>query len=232
MNGLPEENDLMLKANTKAKEAIMKKIAVFVSGGGSNLQSIIDAVRESYIKTGVVDVVFSDKKEAYGLERAMNNRIKTISLDPGEFKTRESYDDFLSGKMNGMGMDLICLAGYMRILTKKFIDKFHGKIMNIHPALLPSFGGEGMYGMRVHRAVLEYGCKVTGCTVHFVDYGTDTGPIIIQKTTEVREDDTPETLQKRVLELEHKAYPEAVKLFCEGRLAVEGRAVRIKNDLP
>jgi phosphoribosylglycinamide formyltransferase-1 len=148
-------------------------------------------------------------------------------LDPQEFSSREEYDEYLAGKMNSMNIDLICLAGYMRILTEKFLDKFKGKIMNIHPALLPSFGGPGMYGINVHKAVLEAGVKITGCTVHFVDKGVDTGPIIIQKCVPVDDSDTPETLQKKVLEYEHKAYPEAVKLFTEGRLKIEGRRVKI-----
>lgn len=205
----------------------MTKIAVFISGGGSNLQALMDAIKDGYINEGYIEIVFSNKKDAYGLERAIKSGIKTMFLDPKEFSSREEYDEYLSGKMNSMNIDLICLAGYMRILTEKFLDKFRGKIMNIHPALLPSFGGPGMYGLNVHKAVLESGVKITGCTVHFVDKGVDTGPIIIQKCVAVDDDDTPETLQKKVLKYEHQAYPEAVKLFTEGKLKIEGRKVRI-----
>lgn len=205
----------------------MKKIAVFVSGSGTNLQAIIDAIKSGYIKEGYIEIVVSNKNDAYGLERAIKNGIKAMFFDPKEYPQREVYDEYLAGKMNSMNIDLICLAGYMRILTGIFIDKFQGKIMNIHPALLPSFGGPGMYGLKVHEAVLNYGVKITGCTVHFVDKGVDSGPIIIQKCVEVDENDTPETLQKKVLQLEHKAYPEAVKLFTEDKLIIEGRKVKI-----
>jgi phosphoribosylglycinamide formyltransferase 1 len=207
----------------------MIKIAVFVSGGGSNLQAIIDAIKSGFINEGYIEIVFSNKKEAFGLERAIKQGIKTLSMDPAQYASREEFDEYLAGKMNSFDIDLICLAGYMRILTKTFLDKFKGKVMNIHPALLPSFGGEGMYGHHVHEAVLNHGCKVSGCTVHFVDSGTDTGPIIVQKTVAVEEGDTPETLQKRVLEFEHKAYPEAVKFFTEGKLKIDGRKVIIKK---
>ena len=207
----------------------MKKIAVFVSGGGSNLQAIIDACESGYIKEGVIEVVFGNKREAFGLERAIKHKIKTLFIDPGEFKTREDYDETLAGKMNAFNVDLVCLAGYMRILTGVFIDKFHGKIINIHPALLPDFGGEGMYGMHVHEAVIKAKKKESGCTVHFVDYGVDTGPIIIQKKVDVMENDTPETLQKRVLEQEHKAYPEAIRLFVEDKIDIVNGAVKIRD---
>ncbi len=205
----------------------MKRIAVLVSGGGTNLQALIDAIKNNYITEGYIEIVFSNKKDAYGLERAIKSGIKTMFLDPKEFKSREEYDEYLSGKMNSFNIDLICLAGYMRILTEKFLDKFKGKIMNIHPALLPSFGGPGMYGLNVHKAVIESGVKITGCTVHFVNKGVDTGPIIIQKCVAVDDNDTPETLQKKILEYEHKAYPEAVKLFTENRLKIVDKRVRI-----
>ncbi len=205
----------------------MTKIAVFISGGGTNLQALIDAINNEYIKEGYIEIVFSNKKEAYGLERAIKSGIKTMFLDPKEFSGRQEYDEYLAGKMNSMNIDLICLAGYMQILTEKFLDKFHGKIMNIHPALLPSFGGPGMYGLNVHKAVIEAGVKITGCTVHFVDKGVDTGPIIIQKCVSVDDNDTPETLQQKVLKYEHQAYPEAVKLFTEGRLKIVGKRVVI-----
>lgn len=207
----------------------MTRIAVFVSGSGSNLQAIIDAIKSGYINEGYIEIVFSDKRDAFGLERAIKQGIKTLSMDPKQYASREEFDEYLAGKMNSFNIDLVCLAGYMRILTKSFLEKFNGKIMNIHPALLPSFGGPGMYGHHVHEAVLAHGCKVSGCTVHFVDAGTDTGPIIVQKTVPVEEGDTPDTLQKRILEFEHKAYPEAIKLYTEGKLKIDGRKVIIKK---
>lgn len=208
----------------------MLKIGVFASGGGTNLQSLIDAVEAGCIKGGHIEVVFSNKPGAYALKRAEKHNIKAFCIEPSGFKSAEEYDKKLASEMNRAGIGLVCLAGYMKILKKEFIDGFKGKIMNIHPALLPSFGGKGMYGLRVHEAVIERGCKVTGCTVHFVDYGTDTGPIIIQKAVEVKDNDTPETLQKRVLESEHRAYPEAVRLFASGKLDIQGRRVRVVEE--
>lgn len=208
----------------------MKKIAVFVSGSGSNLQAIIDACESGHIKKGRIEVVFSDKKDAYGLQRARNHNIKNIIfLDPKNYKTKEEYDKTIAEKMNELNIDLICLAGYMRILTEVFINTFKGKIINIHPSLLPDFGGKGMYGINVHKAVLKAGVKESGCTVHFVDYGIDTGPIILQKKVPVLDGDSPEILQKRVLEQEHLAYKEAIKLFTEDRLEIVNNKVKIKD---
>ncbi len=206
----------------------MKKIAVFVSGGGSNLQSIIDSVKTGYIPNAGVEIVISNKSDAYGLKRAKDAGIEAVFVNPKDFDSRESYDAKLASMTRDKGIDLVCLAGYMKILTPVFIDNFGGPIMNIHPSLLPAFGGPGMHGIHVHEAVIKYGVKVSGCTVHFVDKGVDTGPVIIQKTAPVYHTDTPETLQKRVLELEHIAYTEAVKLFCEDRLEIKGRTVHIK----
>lgn len=205
----------------------MVRIAVFVSGGGSNLQSLIDAFRSGLIKGGIIALVFSNKENAYGLERAKAAGIKTLHCSPKNYPGREGFDLAVAEAMNTEMIDLICLAGYMRVLSKDFIDAFKGKIINIHPALLPDFGGEGMYGIHVHEAVLKGGVKETGCTVHFVDYGTDTGPVILQRRVPVMENDTPETLQKRVLIEEHLAYPEAVRLYCEGKIKTEGRKVTI-----
>lgn len=205
----------------------MERVAVFVSGGGSNLQSLIDAFASGYISGGAIELVFSNKETAYGLERAKTAGIKTAVLAPKIYSDRESFDLAAAQIMNRENISLVCLAGYMRVLSKAFIDTFRGKIMNIHPALLPDFGGEGMYGIHVHEAVLKSGVKETGCTVHFVDYGTDTGPVILQRRAPVKEGDTPETLQKRVLVEEHKAYPEAVKLYCEGKISIDGGKVKI-----
>jgi len=207
----------------------LKKIAVFVSGSGSNLQAIIDACESGYISKGKIEIVFSNKEDAYGLQRAKKHSIKTLFLSPDDFKTREEYDKVVATKMNELNIDLICLAGYMRILTPVFLDTFKGKIMNIHPALLPEFGGKGMYGIYVHEAVLKAGKKESGCTVHFVDYGTDTGPVILQRKVPVLDGDTPEILQKRVLEQEHLAYKEAIKLFTEDKLEIIQKKVKIKE---
>jgi phosphoribosylglycinamide formyltransferase-1 len=206
----------------------MKNIAVFISGGGTNLQSLIDAFESGLIKDGRIEMVLSNKKNAFGLERAKKHNIPALYSSPEDFSSAEAYDSQLAGLLKERGIRLVCLAGYMKILTKTFLDNFKGDIMNVHPALLPSFGGPGMYGMHVHEAVIGSGVKVSGCTVHFVDYGTDTGPIIIQKVVPVVQDDTPQALQNRILPLEHEAYREAVKLYCEGRLEIKGRKVFIR----
>jgi phosphoribosylglycinamide formyltransferase-1 len=206
----------------------MKHIAVFVSGGGTNLQALIDAFETKDITNGKIEMVFSNKKGAFGLERAKKHNIPVLYMDPKDFNSPEDYDLALAGKMNALNIDLVCLAGYMKILTNVFLDTFKGKIMNVHPALLPAFGGPGMFGLHVHEAVIKHGSKISGCTVHFADYGTDTGPIIIQKAVPVEQDDTPEILQKRILPFEHRSYTEAVKLYCSEKLEIKGRRVYIK----
>ncbi len=203
----------------------MIKIVVLASGRGTNLQAIIDACERGEID-GKVIAVISDRKDAFALQRARKHGIKDIFLNPKGLR-REEYDKKLLEVLENLQPDLIVLAGYMRILSPFVVRKYYGKIINIHPALLPSFGGKGYYGERVHRAVLEYGCKVSGCTVHFVDEEVDHGPIIVQRCVPVMEDDTPETLAERILIEEHKALVYAVKLFAEGRLRIEGRRVRI-----
>lgn len=202
------------------------RLGVLASGRGSNLQAIIDACKSGYIPGDVVCVI-SDKKDAFALERARREEIPAIFCDPSQYQSREEYDAKLVEILQKYNVDLVCLAGFMRILTPVFINAFPNRIMNIHPALVPSFCGKGMYGLKVHQAVLDFGAKVTGCTVHFVTEEVDLGPIIIQIPVMVREDDTPETLSQRVLKREHRAYPMAIKLFAEGRLKVEGRRVRI-----
>ncbi|MBC7330043.1 phosphoribosylglycinamide formyltransferase [bacterium] len=205
------------------------RIGVLASGRGSNLQAIIDACKSGYIPGDVVCVI-SDKKDAFALERARREGIPAIFLDPSNYPTREDYDKALAQTLKEHNVDLVCLAGFMRILTPPFIEEFRNRIMNIHPALIPSFCGKGMYGLKVHQAVLDFGVKVTGCTVHFVTEEVDLGPIIVQIPVMVREDDTPETLSERVLKREHRAYPLAIKLFAEGRLKIEGRRVRILKN--
>ncbi|WP_234121388.1 phosphoribosylglycinamide formyltransferase [Clostridium hydrogenum] len=202
----------------------MFKIAVLISGGGTDLQSIIDAVENKEITNTEIVAVISDKKGAYGIERAEKHGIKTYVFDRKEYKGTVSDEvlNLLRGKV-----DLIVLAGFLSILKGDLIHEFNGKIINIHPSLIPSFCGNGMYGLKVHEKALEYGVKISGCTVHFVDEGTDTGAIILQKAVEVLDDDTAEALQKRILVEEHKLLPMAVKLLSEGKVMKEGRHVKI-----
>lgn len=208
-------------------------IAVMVSGHGrgSNMQAIIDACREGRI-TGKVAVVIGVKEDAPAMERARSQGIPAIEIRPRAFESEEEYGEALLKVFADYQIDLVCLAGYMRILPSNVVNAYRWRVMNIHPALIPLFCGKGMYGEHVHKAALEYGVKVSGCTVHFVDEEYDTGPIIIQRTVPVLEGDTPETLAARVLVEEHKAYPEAVQLFAEGRLKVEGRVVHILPSNP
>lgn len=197
----------------------MLNIAVLISGGGSNLQSIIDGCDSGYIN-GKVKLVISNKDGAYGLERAKKHNIKAIV---------EKNEDEVIKLLKIEKVDLIVLAGYLKIMSSNFVKTFRNKIINIHPSLIPAFCGEGYYGKRVHKAVIDYGAKLSGATVHFVDEGADTGPIIIQESVEVKYDDTPETLASRVLDVEHKILKKSVKLYCENKLTVNGRGVII-ND--
>lgn len=201
----------------------MFKIAVLISGGGTNLQSIIDSIENKYLNCSI-EFVISDREDAYGIERAKKHNIKTYVLNRKEFgdKLSDKILEIVDGKV-----DLIVLAGYLSILKGNILVKFKNRIINIHPSLIPSFCGSGMYGIKVHEKALEYGVKITGCTVHFVDEGTDTGKIILQKAVEVMDDDTPEILQKRVLVQEHKALPEAIKLLSENKVILKnGRVYR------
>ncbi|HXG24901.1 MAG TPA: phosphoribosylglycinamide formyltransferase [Chthonomonadales bacterium] len=205
------------------------RIAVLVSGHGrgSNLQAILDACASGEIP-GRVAVVIGTRADAPAMERARNAGVPTVTISPRRYAEDESgYAAALLNTLRAHDVRLICLAGYMRILPQPVVEAYRGKIMNVHPALLPLFGGKGMYGEHVHRAVLESGMKVSGCTVHFVDEHYDTGPIILQATVPVRDDDTPETLAARVLPEEHKTYVCAIRLFAEGRLRIEGKRVRI-----
>lgn len=203
-------------------------IAVLVSGHGrgSNMQAIIDACADGRI-TSRVAVVISVKDDAPAMERARSQGIATSEIRPKAFDSDEAYGARILEVLSEYKVDLICLSGYMRILPSNVICKFRHRVMNIHPALIPLFCGKGMFGEHVHQAAVDYGVKISGCTVHFVDEQYDTGPIILQKCVSVEEGDTAETLAARVLVQEHKAYPEAVQLFAEGRLKVEGRVVRI-----
>lgn len=197
----------------------MLNLAVLISGGGSNLQSIIDGCETGYIN-GKVKLVISNKDKVYGLERAKKHNIKAV-VESEEYKVI----DLLKKEK----IDLIVLAGYLKIISPTFVEAFRNKIINIHPSLIPAFCGEGYYGKKVHKAVIDYGAKISGATVHFVDEGADTGPIIIQASVEVKHDDTPDSLAKRVLNVEHEILKESVKLYCENKLIVNGRGVII-ND--
>ncbi|HTP66771.1 MAG TPA: phosphoribosylglycinamide formyltransferase [Geobacteraceae bacterium] len=197
------------------------RIGVLVSGNGSNLQSLIDRCADETIPGRVVCVI-SNITEAFGLERARRHGIPALHLDHRLFHCREAYDEALVDALREYEVDLVCLAGFMRIITPVLIDAFPSAIMNIHPALLPSFPG-----LHAQRQAVEHGVKVAGCTVHIVDRGTDTGPIICQAAVPVEEGDTEDTLAARILVQEHRMYPLAVRLFAEGRLKVEGRKVVI-----
>ncbi|RQD89714.1 phosphoribosylglycinamide formyltransferase [Methanosalsum natronophilum] len=195
-------------------------IAVLASGRGSNLQSIIDNIENGYIPNASVKLVVSDVNKAYALQRAKKHSIESLYLNPLEFKSKKEYEKLLIENLQKRGIDLVLLAGYMRLLGNSFILQYKNKIMNIHPSLLPSFKG-----LDAQKQALEYGVKVSGCTVHFVDEGMDSGPIILQEAVKVCENDTVTSLSERILEKEHIIYPEAVKLFVEGKLKVEGRIV-------
>ena len=196
----------------------MLKIAVMVSGGGTNLQAIIDAVEKKELTGVSIDVVISNKADAYALTRAKEHGIEGICIRPKDFCDKEAYGDHLANLLKNRGTDLVVLAGFLVVLPKNFTDAFEGRIINIHPSLIPSFCGDGFYGLKVHEAALERGVKVTGATVHFVDSGCDTGPIIMQKAVEVLDGDTPEILQRRVMEqAEWKILPAAIQMIADRR---------------
>lgn len=197
------------------------KLAVLVSGRGSNLQVIIDAVQSRALEARI-EVVISNKPDAFALERAKKAGIEAVVVADKKFKDKNDYEKELVRVLRAKKVDLVCLAGYMKIVGRPLLKEFGGRIINIHPALLPSFPG-----LHSQKQALDHGVKVSGCTVHFVDEGTDTGPIIIQTAVPVLEHDNEDTLSERILEQEHKAYVEAIRLFSEGRLKMEGRRVKI-----
>ena len=197
----------------------MVKIGVLISGGGTNLQAVIDGCKNKSIN-GEVRVVISNKENAYGLERARNHNIKAIC---------EKDEDKIIEVLKENEIELLILAGYLKIVSPKLVNEYRNKIINIHPSLIPAFCGKGYYGEKVHQGVIDYGAKVTGATVHFVDEGADTGPIIMQKTVEVKQDDDIKKLAKRVLEVEHEILTKSISMFCENKLTVNGRRVYI-ND--
>lgn len=210
-------------------------IGILVSGRGTNMEAIIKKVEEGYIKNARVVVVISSRKDAPALEKARAHGIEAIFVDPNDFwkepdpekreRLREEYDKRIIAELEKRNVDLVLLAGYMLKLSPYFVRKYKGRIMNIHPSLLPAFPG-----LNAQKQALEYGVKYTGCTVHFVDEEVDHGPIILQAVVPVYDDDTVETLSQRILEKEHEIYPEAVKLYVEGRLRVEGRRVKIETE--
>ena len=197
----------------------MVKIGVLISGGGTNLQAVIDGCENKSIN-GEVRVVISNKENAYGLERARNHNIKAIC---------EKDENKIIEVLKANEIELVILAGYLKIVSPKLVNEYRNKIINIHPSLIPAFCGKGYYGEKVHQGVIDYGAKVTGATVHFVDEGADTGPIIMQKTVEVKQDEDIKKLAKRVLEVEHEILTKSISMFCENKLTVNGRRVYI-ND--
>ena len=205
----------------------MLKVGVLVSGGGTNLQAILDNIESGYINNAKIVTVISSNPEAYALKRAEKYGINAVCIKKKDFSDEESFLNAMEKHLDSCGVELIVLAGFMTVLGKSFTEKYKNKIINIHPALIPSFCGDGFYGLKVHEEALKKGVKVTGATVHFVNEETDGGPIILQKAVEVQDDDTPEILQKRVMEqAEWKIFPEAVKLISEGKIVVEGNKVR------
>ncbi len=205
----------------------MKKIAVFASGSGSDFQSVIDEnEREPFCE---ISLLVASKEGIYALERAKAHNIEAIVRSKKDFPSNEEMFEDIIRELNARNIDFVVLAGYLNMIAENFVKAFPDRIINIHPSLIPSFCGKGYYGLNVHRAALEYGVKISGCTVHFVDEHYDSGAIILQRCVPVLEDDTPEMLQARVLEEEHRALPEAVRLLTTGKVRKEGRKVIIRR---
>lgn len=205
----------------------MLKLAVLVSGGGTNLQAIIDAIDNGTITNAKIEVVISNNQNAYALERAKQHGIAAMCISPKEFENREAFNKAFLEKLDSFGVDLVVLAGFLVVIPEMMIQKYRNRIINIHPSLIPSFCGTGYYGLTVHEGALARGVKVTGATVHFVDEGTDTGPIILQKPVMIEQGDTPEVLQRRVMEqAEWKILPQAIDLIANGKVEViDGKTV-------
>lgn len=207
------------------------KIAVLVSGGGTNLQALIDAEKRGELGNGKITLVLSSKPDVYALQRAADNGIPSLVLSRKEYANIADYSLALANALTEAKADLVVLAGFLTIIDEQVYERFPNRILNVHPALIPSFCGKGYYGLRVHEAALEKGVKLSGATVHIVTPECDAGPIVLQKAVAVREDDTPETLQRRIMEeAEWKILPEAVRLFCEGRITVNNNKVYIKGE--
>ena len=207
------------------------KIAVCVSGGGTNLQAIIDKIESGEIHNTEIAVVISNNKNAYALERAAKAGIEGVCISPKDYASREEFNIAFLEKLNSYNVDLVVLAGFLVVIPEEMIRQYRNRIINIHPSLIPSFCGTGYYGLKVHEGVLSRGVKVTGATCHFVDEGTDTGPIILQKAVDVMEDDTPETLQRRVMEqAEWIIMPRAIDLIASGKVSVVDGIAHISEN--
>lgn len=209
----------------------MLKLAVCVSGGGTNLQAILDAIDNGTVTNTEVSVVISNNKNAYALERARNHGIEALAISPKDYESRDAFNAAFLEKLESYEVDLVVLAGFLVVIPEAMIRKYKNRIINIHPSLIPSFCGTGYYGLKVHEGALARGVKITGATVHFVDEGTDTGPIILQKAVEVKEGDTPEVLQKRVMEqAEWIIMPKAINLIANGKVSVTDGHVSISDE--
>ena len=208
----------------------MLKVGVLVSGGGTNLQAILDAIDSGKITNAEVSLIISNNPGAYALERAKKHNIEAVCISPKQFENREEFHKALLAKLKESGVDLIVLAGFLGAIPSMIVEAFPNKIINIHPSLIPSFCGVGYYGLHVHEKALARGVRVTGATVHFVDTGTDTGPIILQKAVKIKSDDTPEILQHRVMEeAEWKILPKAINLIANGKVTVTDGKVQIDD---
>ena len=208
----------------------MLKIAVLVSGGGTNLQAIIDKIAEGVITNTEIAVVISNNKNAYALERAKQAGIEAVCVSPKDYENREQFNQEFLKTLDSYQVDLVVLAGFLVVIPPAMIQKYENRIINIHPALIPSFCGTGYYGLKVHEGALARGVKVTGATVHFVDEGTDTGPIILQKAVEVQNGDTPEILQRRVMEqAEWEILPRAIHLIANGKVTVKDKKAVVEE---
>lgn len=209
----------------------MLKLAVLVSGGGTNLQAIFDAIDSGKIQNAEVSVVISNNQNAYALARAKKHGVEAVCISPKDFVDRAAFNQAFLEKLDSYRADLVVLAGFLVVLPQEMIQRYQNRIINIHPSLIPSFCGKGYYGLKVHESALARGVRITGATVHFVDEGTDTGPIILQKAVAVEPEDTPETLQRRVMEqAEWVILPQAINLIAAGRVAVCAGRVRIKAE--
>lgn len=209
----------------------MLKIAVCVSGGGTNLQAIIDAIDNGIITNTQIEAVISNNQNAYALERARARKIEAVCISPKAFESRSRFNEVFLEKLRGFQVDLVVLAGFLIVIPKEVIREYPNRIINIHPSLIPAFCGTGYYGLKVHEGVLARGVKVTGATVHFVDTGTDTGPILLQQPVAVKQGDTPQELQQRVMEqAEWKILPQAINLIANGKISVEDGKVMIKQS--
>lgn len=208
----------------------MLKVAVLVSGGGTNLQAILDAIDNGTITNAEVSVVISNNRDAYALERARKHNIEAVCVSPKDYPDRAAFNQAFLKKLDSYAVDLVVLAGFLVVIPEMMIKKYENRIINIHPSLIPSFCGTGYYGLKVHEGALARGVKVTGATVHFVDEGTDTGPIILQKAVEVQNGDTPEILQRRVMEqAEWEILPRAIHLIANGKVTVKDKKAVVEE---